>query len=151
MVKFDDTVCLRGKFKLDVFKEKDGVKTLIESIEEDNLIVNLARESMAHLLAGDGANRQMKYISFGTNSTTPTVDDTQITNAFTKQIGSVTNQPIGQAIFKWTLTTAEANGLAIMEFGMLTADNKLFCRRTRTTPINKQSDISLEGTWTIQF
>jgi len=151
MVKWKDEVCLRGVFKMKVFKGEGENKKLIETVEENNLIVNLARETMAHLIAGDGANRQMKYISFGTNGTTPTVDDTAITNAFTKPIGVIFNLPIGQATFEWRLTTAEANGMAIMEFGMLTADSKLFCRRTRTTPINKQNDISLEGSWTIQF
>lgn len=151
MVKWKDEVCLRGVFKMKVFKGEGENKELIETIEEDNLIVNLARETMAHLLTGDVTNRSMKFISFGTNGTPPTVTDTAITNAFTKQIGVAYALPIGQATFEWRLTTGEANGLAIMEFGLLTADGNLFCRRTRTTPINKQNDISLEGSWTIQF
>jgi hypothetical protein len=38
-----------------------------------------------------------------------------------------------------------------MEFGLLCADGTLFARRTRTKPINKESDISLSGSWTIIY
>jgi len=151
MVEFKDTVSLRGVFKVNVYKHDADGKKLIETFEDDNLIVNLARTTMAHLIAGDVTNRSMKSISFGTNGSNPTVDDTVITNPFTKNLGAITYPAMGQVTFSWSLTTSEANGLAIMEFGMLTVDGKLFCRRTRTTPINKQSDISLEGTWTIIF
>jgi hypothetical protein len=151
MVELKDTVGLRGIFKMNVYKGEGENKKLIETFEEHNLIVNLARVSMAHLIAGDVANRSMKSISFGTNGTMPSVDDTSITNPFTKDLGAITYPEVGQARFAWSLSTSEANGKAIMEFGMLTTDGKLFCRRTRTTPINKESDISLEGTWTIIF
>jgi hypothetical protein len=155
MVKMKDMVSLRGVFKMKVYKGEGEKRELIETFEDDNLIVDLARTTMAHLIAGDVTNRQMKFISFGTNGTAPTVDDTAITNPYTKNLGVIItpnlNNTVNQVTFEWNLTTSEANGLAIMEFGMLTADGKLFCRRTRTTPINKQSDISLEGTWTIIF
>ena len=151
MVDFKEEVRLRGILKVNVYKGEGENRKLIETFEDDNLIVNLARTTMAHLIAGDVTNRSMKSISFGTNGTAPTVDDTDITNPFTKNLGGITYPDMGQVRFAWSLTTAEANGLAIMEFGMLTADGKLFCRRTRTVPINKQSDISLDGTWTIIF
>jgi hypothetical protein len=151
MVEMKDTVSLRGIFKMNVYKGDGENKKLIETFEDDNLIVNLARVSMAHLIAGDVANRSMLSIAFGTNGTTPTVGDTEITNPYIKNLGAVTYPQVGQVRFAWSLTTSEANGKAIMEFGMLTADGKLFCRRTRTIPINKEIDISLEGTWTIIF
>jgi hypothetical protein len=79
------------------------------------------------------------------------VDDTALTSPYVKNLAGAAYPQEGQVSFSWNLTTSEANGKAIMEFGLLTADGKLFCRRTRTTPINKESDISLEGTWTIIF
>jgi hypothetical protein len=151
MVKLKDEVCLRGIFTMNVYKGEGENKKLIETFEDHNLIVNTARTTMAHLIAGDVTNRSMLSISFGTNGNTPTVDDTVITNPFTKNLGGVTYIDPGQARFAWSLSTSEGNGKAIMEFGMLSADGKLFCRRTRSTPINKESDISLEGTWTIIF
>jgi hypothetical protein len=151
MVELKDTVSLRGIFTMKVYKGEGGNRKLIETFEDRNLIVNLARVSMAHLIAGDVAQRSMLSIAFGTNGNAPTVDDTDITNPYIKNLGSVVYPKIGQVRFAWNLTTSEANGKAIMEFGLLTADGNLFCRRTRTTPINKESDISLEGTWTIIF
>jgi len=151
MVKLTDKVSMRGILKVNVYKGEGASRKLIETFEDDNLIVNLARTSMAHLIAGDVANRSMQSIAVGTNGNAPTVDDTEITNAFTKNLGSITYPAVGQVRFAWNLTTAEANGKAIMEFGLLTADGNLFCRRIRTTPINKENDISLEGTWTIIF
>ena len=151
MVKLKDMVSLRGVFKMNVYKGEGSEKKLIETFEDNNLIVNLARTTMARLIAGDVANRSMKSISFGTNGNVPTVEDTEITNPYTKNLGGITYPAMGQVCFAWSLTPSEANGLAIMEFGLLTTDGNLFCRRTRTTPINKQSDISLEGIWTIIF
>jgi len=151
MVELKEKVSLRGVLKGNVYKGEGDERKLIETFEYDNLIVDLARTNMAHLIAGDVANRSMQAISFGTNGSNPTVDDTEIQNPFTKNLGAVTYPAVGQVTFAWNLTTSEANGLAIMEMGMLTANGNLFCRRTRATPINKQSDISLEGTWTIYF
>jgi hypothetical protein len=151
MEELKDAVSLRGIFTMNVYKGEGADRKLIETFEDHNLIVNLARVSMAHLIAGDVDDRSMLKIAFGTNGVAPTVDDTDITNPFVKELGGVTYPQAGQVRFAWNLTASEANGKAIMEFGLLTADGNLFCRRTRATPINKESDISLEGTWTIIF
>jgi hypothetical protein len=149
-MKHKDAVGLSGIFRMNVYKGEGENKKLIETFEDHNLIVNLARVSMAHLLAGE-EDRWLKSIAFGTNGIPPTVGDTEITNPYTKDLGAVTYSSFNQAQFSWVLSATEGNGKAIMEFGMLTADGKLFCRRTRLTPINKESDISIDGTWTILF
>jgi hypothetical protein len=151
MVELKDAVSLRGIFTMNAYKGEGANRKLIETFEDHNLIVNLGRASMAHLIAGDVTQRSMLSIAFGTNGVAPTVDDTDITNPFVKELGGATYPQAGQVRFAWNLTSSEANGKAIMEFGLLTADGNLFCRRTRATPINKESDISLEGTWTIIF
>jgi len=151
LVGLKDTASLRGVLKVNVFKDEGGERKLIETFEDGNLIVDLARVSMAHLIAGDVTNRSMKSIAFGTSGTAATVGDAAITNPFTKNLDAPAYPANGQVSFSWTLTTAEANGKAILEFGLLTADGKLFCRRTRSTAINKENDISLEGVWTIIF
>jgi hypothetical protein len=150
-LEMKDAISLRGVFTMNVYKGEGVNRKLIEAFEDHNLIVNLARVSMAHLIAGDVDDRSMLDIAFGTNGNPPTVDDTEITDPFVKELGGITYPQAGQVRFAWNLTNSEANGMAIMEFGLLTADGNLFCRRTRTTPINKESDISLEGTWTIIF
>jgi hypothetical protein len=151
MGELKEVVSLRGIFKMNIYKWKNDKKELIETFEDNNLIVDLARTTMAHLIAGDVINKSMKSISFGTNGNEPNKDDTKITNPFIKDLDNITYPTDGQVSFAWNLSTSEANGSAILEFGLLTADGNLFCRRTRITPINKENDISLEGLWTILF
>jgi hypothetical protein len=140
---------LKGILRYTVFK--NGVP--VEDVEEQNLIVTVGRTQMAHLLAGDLTGKQVTKISFGTNGTAPALSDTQIMNAFTKNLLGLSYPDAGQVKFNWNLTTAEANGKAILEFGLICADATLFSRRIRESgkPINKESDISLEGNWAIIF
>jgi hypothetical protein len=136
-----------GIFRLKVLKNGE----IIEDIEDRNLIVDGARVQMAHLIGGDVTNRQITKIAFGTSGTAPTVNDTTITDAFTKGVSGHTYPENGQVQFSWNLATTEANGMAILEFGLLSQDDTLFARRTRTNPIYKESDIALQGSWTITF
>jgi hypothetical protein len=140
---------LKGILRYKVFK--NGI--LLEDVEEQNLIVTLGRTQMAHLLAGDLTGKQVTKIAFGTSGTAPALSDTQITNDFTKKLLGFSYPAAGQVKFNWNLTTAEANGKAILEFGLICEDLTLFSRRVRESgkPIYKESDISLEGDWTIIF
>jgi hypothetical protein len=147
-IQFKDFIRpLKGIFELTVFKNGK----MIEHTREENLIVDGARVQMAHLIAGEVTNRQLAKIAFGTSGTAATVTDTVITNAFAKAVSGFTYPEAGQVKFSWNLTTAEDNGQAILEFGLLCADGTLFSRRTRTKSINKESDISMTGSWTIVY
>jgi hypothetical protein len=106
---------------------------------------------MARLIAGDVSDRNITKISFGTNGTAPTVDDTAIAGAFTKNVAGYEYPNMGQVQINWNLLTTEDNGQAIFEFGLICADDTLFSRRTRVNPIYKEPDISIEGQWTIIF
>jgi hypothetical protein len=147
MEKFLEKVPMRGVFKTFVYRR--GV--LVEEYCDDNLIVNGARLQMAHLVAGDAAQRHINRIAFGTNGTEPDPADTLITNQYAKSISGVVYPENGRAQFDWELLVTENNGMAILEFGLLTQDGTLFARKTRTSPIYKESDISIEGHWTIIF
>jgi hypothetical protein len=140
---------LKGILRYTVFK--NGVP--IEHVEEHNLIVTVGRTQMAHLLAGDLTGKQVTKITFGTNGTAPVLSDTTIANAYRKDLLGSSYPAAGQVKFNWNLTTSEANGKAILEFGLICEDLTLFSRRIRESgkPINKESDISLEGDWTIIF
>jgi hypothetical protein len=76
-----------------------------------------------------------------------------ITDPFTKDISGYSFPAMGRVQFDWGLTVYDANGKAIREFGLITEDGTLFSRRTRENgkPINKESDISMMGQWTIIF
>jgi len=138
---------VRGILRYTVFK--NGIP--IETVEDQNLIVNGARIQMAHLTAGDFTGRNIKKIAFGTNGTEPTLADTMITNSFSKDVSGFSYPADGQVQIDWNLLVTEANGLAIMEFGLLTAGDVLYSRRIREKPLNKEADISLKGQWTLIF
>jgi hypothetical protein len=141
----DEYPMLRGEFRMRVYRR--GV--LIEEYEDRNLIVNGARAAVARLIAGDGAGKNINRIAFGTSGAATSPDNTEITGAYTKNLIGHSYPMTGQVLFTWDLTTTEANGKAILEFGLLCADNTLFARKTRAKPLEKDLDISIEGEWLI--
>lgn len=136
-----------GLFELRVFRRG----RLIEEWAERNLVVDNYKVTHASLLGGDTANRSVTQISVGTNGTAPAAGNTAITNPFTKAVSGVTYPTSSQVRFSFSIGTAEANGKAIMEFGLLTAGGLLYARKTRAAALNKESDISFSGTWTLSF
>lgn len=146
-MKVTERFPVRGIFELTV--KKGG--QVIETYRDDNLIVNGARNQAARFFAGDGANRAIAKIAFGTSGAAPAVTDTVITNAYTKAVSGFEYPDMGQVQTNWILNTDEANGMAIMEFGLLSADGTLLCRKIRDNPIHKEADISIEGHWTWIF
>lgn len=147
MRRMTERILLRGNFKTRVFRSG----TLVEVYEDNNLIVNKAKFQMAHLLVGEFTGRNIAGIAFGTNGAIPEETDTVIANQFVKPLSGFSYPENGIARFIWELLTSENNGMAIREFGLLTADGELFARKTRTNPLNKESDISIEGQWDIIF
>lgn len=135
-----------GTLRLKVFRHG----RLIESWEARNLIVNGSKALLASLLGGAVAGKSITKIGFGTNGTAPAAANTALTGAFVKAVDAPT-YAAGAVTFPFTLASGEANGVSIIEFGLLSADNTLFSRRVRATPIVKAADISFIGSWTIQF
>lgn len=146
-MKESDTVRVRGIFSMRVFR--CGV--LIEDYQDHNLVVDVARVALARLISGDAAASAINRIGFGTSGTAPAPADTALTDPLLKAVAAHSFPSTGQVSFTWTLTTAEGNGKAIAEFGLICADGSLFARKNRTAALAKDSDISLSGTWTIQF
>ena len=153
---FIEKPTLSGRLRYTIYK--NGLP--IERFEDNNLIVNEARLRLARLLAGDNEALSQEQvidglfinsIAFGTNGDIPTVGDTEITDPFIKGFEGFSYPSVGSVEFKWKLQQTEANGKAIREFGLLTADGSLFARRFRDKPITKDSDISIEGEWIIIF
>lgn len=138
---------MRGRLTYTVYK--NGVP--IETFDEDNLIVDGSKVTLARLLGGDVTNRPITQIQFGTNGTAPAAGNTTITSPFSKSIDSVSYPATNQVQFNFTLGSAEANGKAILEFGLLNAIGTLVARRIRASALNKDTDISLSGSWLITF
>lgn len=123
----------------------------MEVQDEENLVVDLARTALAHLIGGDVSQRSVGQIAFGSNGAAPAIGNTLITNAFTKPVDAVTFPAAGQVAFAFSLGPAEANGLLIAEFGLMTAGGQLFARRTRAAALPKDADLAFSGAWTLSF
>lgn len=136
-----------GLFVLNIFRRGQ----LIETIEEKNLIVDASKQIHAKLLGGSVANQSVTQIGFGVNGTAPAGGNTSLTSAYVKAVDAVSYPLTNQVQFSFSLGSGEANPLAIMEFGLLTAGNVLYARKVRSAALNKDSDLSFSGTWTISF
>jgi hypothetical protein len=145
--KIMETAAMCGVFRMRIYRRG----TLIEKYEDHNLIVDGARTAMARLVAGNGTGKNIDRIAFGINGGMPNPSNTSIVSPFTKNFDRISYPASNQVEFSWSLATTEANGKAISEFGLLCADNTLFSRKNRGTPINKDSDIAIEGQWVIIF
>lgn len=142
----DLAAIMRGILTIMVWR--DG--RIVDEFTDDNLIVNGAKTQLAHLIGGDGTNRHVTHFGAGIGSSPATPDNASLQGAVWKPISSVSYPETGKAQFNWNLTTADANGLALTEFGLRCADGTLFSRKQRAA-IHKASDIALSGTWTILF
>lgn len=136
-----------GLFLLEVFRRGE----LIERVEDHNLIVDNSKQTHARLLGGDVANRSVTQFAVGTSGTAPAGGNTAITNAYTKAVDGVTYPATNKVRFAFSLDTTEANGKAILEFGLLTAASVLYARKVRASALAKESDIAFVGAWTITF
>ena len=127
---------VKGIFKMVV--RKNG--KIVEVYEDHNLIVNGARNQAARLFAGQTSNRPIARMT-----------DTAITEQYAKAVEGFEFPEMGQIQTNWELGVNENNGMAIMEFGLLSEDGTLLCRKVRANPIHKEADISIEGHWTWIF
>lgn len=136
-----------GRLSFSVFKNGK----LIETFDENNLVVDGAKQVQAKLIGGSVANNSVTQIAFGTSGTAPVGGNTLITGAYTKALDSVTYPATNQVSFNFSLGTTEANGMAIIEFGLLTAGSTLFARKVRAAALPKDTDISISGSWVISY
>lgn len=124
---------------------------LVEEVHDHNLIVIGSQVTHAQLLGGNVTNNSVTKMGFGTNGTTEVFGNTALTGAYVNNVAAPTYPASNQVSFGFALGTAEANGIAISEFGLLTTGGVLYARKTRALPLNKQTDITLQGTWVITF
>lgn len=120
-------------------------------MDEPNLIVDNSKELHAKLIGGTVSNRSVTQIGFGTSGTAPAGGNTGLTGTFLKALDATTFPLTNNVQFAFSLATGENNGMAIMEFGLFTAGSTLYARKVRSVALNKDSDLSFTGTWTINF
>lgn len=133
---------IKGKLTLNVFKDGE----LIETMVDNNLIVNAGQSWVMNLLKND-TPLYVEKIRIGSSSIAATVSDTNVTGFspdFTKNITAVVTGNV--CSYNFTIDTTEANGNTIAEYGLLLDDNTMIARVVKT-PIPKNSTISIEGNW----
>lgn len=143
-MKLTDQFTLRGDLELWLYRHD----RLTDYLPGQNLIVNASRVMLANLIAGDGNGDYITDVGVGLDGTSPTPNDTGLTAPYWQKLASHTFPQPGQVAFEFVLPKSAANGMAIREFGLRTHDGQLFARKTRGV-IEKDSDMSIKGTWTI--
>jgi len=140
-----ENITAKGEVHLKVYDK--GI--LVAEYTENNMIVNVGKQSLAALLGSGDANKIVSQIGFGTSGAITAGTNTSIENPFVKALDGVTYSGTS-AIFEYALETNENNGVTIREFALFSDDNTMFSRIVRN-PINKTEDIRLYGTWKITF
>jgi hypothetical protein len=139
---------ITGRLCYRVFCDDD----LIESIDESNLIVNNSKTILSHLIKGGAtATWAITQIGFGTGTVAPYVGQGALVNPTYLAFDSITLPDAYSTSFNFTLGSTSANGKSISEFGLLSANNTLFSRKTRAKALVKNSSIVISGSWIITF
>lgn len=146
MIHFDKLRRMTGKLYLkgynfngeEIFRSK-----------EKNLIVASGYTAAAEALAGV-AGAKIVNVAIGTNGKEPTPEDTNIKNAIIIPLQSVTYLTPATVRFNFTIGYDAANGVNIREFGLMTADGRLFSRRVREV-LEKSQYLTISGMWEIRI
>lgn len=146
-MKASDNINITGILSI-VVSDREG--KIISSFKEHNMIVNGGYISAAKAMAGV-ADAIISQVAVGTSPTQPTVDDTMITDAVAVNIDTIEYPKPGTVRFGFTFDYNTANGLSIVEFGLLTRDGTLFSRKVRSAAIEKTEYMTITGIWDINF
>jgi len=140
-----------GNFEMKVFQNINNKLKLIEHYKDFNLVVNVGKEKICRLLVNDNGSNWINKIGFGTSDSAVNISDTSLTDGYIKNVNSYSYEDDNTSIkFNWDLGLTENNGVTIKEYGLICEDFTLFSRKIRTG-INKESNISFDGTWSIKF
>ena len=115
---------------LEILIRDVATKKVVKYCQFGNLIVNNFRIQEAHILAGDAvASRAINRVQFGTSGTPEAVTDSAITTPVTVNV-TTTSYPTTKSVrFEGTLTSAQGNGVAFQECGLIFANSTLAARR----------------------
>lgn len=160
-----DTMNLKGNVLINLIENKTG--TIVETIENHNLIVKTGRSELIKLLAGQlgsntGAIKQCSVGKGGADVATPftpiapTAADTALLQAVRKQdVGSVaidlasTNPRV---TFTTLFNCADVNSLVNEAALWFENSTIMFARYTfKTVPLEADAGMSMEIIWTIEF
>lgn len=137
----------KGLLTVEIFRRGE----LLERWDGNNLVVDGSKPVLAHLLGGAVSGNSVSKFGVGTSLAPVSGGNSSLTAPFIKNVDSVVYPSPSQVSFLFSLGTGEANGMAIGEFGLLTTAGALFARRVRSVALAKDSDITLSGSWVINW
>ena len=144
----------------------DAVTGDIKQIQHgQNLVVNLGRSGLAHLLGDADPNRKVDRMQFGDGSTSPAVTDTGVSGSIILMNGGAQFKTVTRSYpdpfpgldlkvqFEATVAQNEGNGAGTQiyrEAALFEVGGDLFSRKV-TGDITKDNTLVLTATWTIIF
>jgi hypothetical protein len=146
-----DIASLSGRLTLQVFRMIDGLKILIACYDSNNLITISGLQLVTYLLSGEPGNNKVTKVGVGDGTDPTHKSDVGLSNAYIKDIDYYTFDAENIINYKISMDTGDGNGLNISEFGLFSGDEQLFARRIQTPVIPKDSDIIIEGNWTVSI
>lgn len=147
-MKISNDLKLKGRVHLEAKDVNTG--KVLYTFDDHNIIVNGALLATVKLLGNTASPSPITKIAFGTSATAPQYTDSNIQNPFVKNLDDVHIESNNTSVtFDFSLGTGEDNGVTIAEIGLMCTDGTLFARRTFPSPIVKNVNVALEGTWTI--
>lgn len=141
-----DGITVKGNFTLEIYEV--GTGKIIDHYADKNLVLTLGHGNLAKLLGGHASGHAVTKIGMGTNGTAPTLADTALTGLFSKAIDTISYPDSNSIKFEYEILPEEANGMTIMEFGLLTSTDVLFARKVRSAII-KTDAVGYRGSWKI--
>lgn len=137
-----------GKLRAKLFRHG----RLVEAWESPNMAVVGSGLVNAQMVSGGTAAGPIAQIGFGSNAAAIAYGNTALSlDAYLKAVDGVTYPAPNQAAFAISLSTFEANGQTIAEYGLLTAGGILYARLVRAAPLIKDQSMSFTATWTLSF
>lgn len=147
-MKISNNLKLKGRVHFDVKDVKTG--KILQKFDDHNLIVNGALLATVKLLGNTQSPSPITKIGFGTSATQPDYTDASLANPYVKNLSDVHIESNNTSVtFDFVLGTDEDNGVTINELGLMCTDGTLFARRVLPSPVVKNVNVALEGTWTI--
>lgn len=145
---FQDTAApgLRGELAVCGFRRG----RLVEDYSEPNLIVDGAKDVLARLLGLGLASDPVQSVGIGRSPLAAQPSDAALVEPVFVAVGAPIFPSHGAVAFPFTIPDNVADGMAVWEFGLVTAGGDLFARKVRQQPIIKH-ELELVGTWTIYF
>ena len=142
---------LSGRIEFQIIDANTG--KLIDEFTEHNIITDIGYNSVAKMLAGE-QNLHIDRIIIGENYAPPAATDTVNTisdNQLVLPFSSIEHPDEFSVRFNFRIFGHVGNGISMVEFGLLTADGRLFSRLVRTQIIEKSDQVEILGGYIINI